>query len=237
MKITIQKPCHENWETMTPQEKGKFCSVCSKTVRDFTDDSDDEIINAFSDSKEEICGHFYESQLNRNLQYSHINSVFRNFAVGFILTTGGLVSLQAQQKIASDTLTIKEIEDVVILGKSQTEKILLGSVTVIPNDSLIKTPKIDAPKLTDPNINLPKNSLGKNKIRIGGAQSTLKNNEKPLVVLDGEVIDFNDLQKIDPNSIKDIHILKDNSAVELHSSKAQNGVIVVTTKKEFKKKK
>ncbi len=99
MKITIPKPCHENWETMTPQEKGRFCSVCSKMVRDFTVASDDEIMNAFSNAAEEICGSFYESQLNRDLQYSYINSVFVRFAVGFIFTTGGLVSLQAQQKL------------------------------------------------------------------------------------------------------------------------------------------
>src|SRR5215813_13543610 len=104
MKITIPTPCHENWETMTTEEKGRFCSVCSKTVRDFTAAPDDEIIDVFSNATEEICGHFYESQLNRNLQYSFINSVFLKFAAGFILTTGGLVSVQAQQQLTNDTL-------------------------------------------------------------------------------------------------------------------------------------
>lgn len=47
MKITIPKPCDEKWESMTPQEKGRFCAVCSKTVRDFTNDSDDEILDYF----------------------------------------------------------------------------------------------------------------------------------------------------------------------------------------------
>lgn len=96
MKITIPTPCHENWEAMTPEEKGRFCSVCSKTVRNFTVATDDEIIDVFSNSTEEICGNFYESQLNRNLQYSSINSVLLKFAAGFILTTAGLVSVQAQ---------------------------------------------------------------------------------------------------------------------------------------------
>jgi hypothetical protein len=47
MKITIPKPCHENWENMTPDEKGRFCAVCSKTVRDFSKVPDDEIIGFF----------------------------------------------------------------------------------------------------------------------------------------------------------------------------------------------
>ncbi|PZT98713.1 MAG: hypothetical protein DI622_22480, partial [Chryseobacterium sp.] len=81
MKITIPTSCHENWETITREEKGRFCSVCSKTVRDFTAASDEEIIGVFSNSTEEICGNFYESQLNRNLQYSYINSFLLKFAV------------------------------------------------------------------------------------------------------------------------------------------------------------
>lgn len=98
MKIILPKPCHEKWETMTPQEKGRFCAVCSKTVRDFTNDSDDEILDFFSDhSSQNICGNFYESQLNRNMQYSIINSLFSKFAIGFILTAGGIVAVNAQE--------------------------------------------------------------------------------------------------------------------------------------------
>lgn len=88
MKIIFPKPCHEKWETMTPQEKG----------RDFTNNSDDEILDYFSEhSYHNICGNFYESQLNRNMQYSIINSLFSKFAIGFILTAGGIVSVNAQE--------------------------------------------------------------------------------------------------------------------------------------------
>lgn len=111
MKIILPKPCHEKWETMTPQEKGRFCAVCSKTVRDFTNDPDDEILDYFSEhSSENICGNFYQSQLNRNIQYSFINSLFSKFAIGLILTAGGIVSVDAQEKDSVKTSALDSLQ-------------------------------------------------------------------------------------------------------------------------------
>lgn len=36
VKVSIPKPCYENWNSMSIDEKGRFCSVCAKTVIDFT---------------------------------------------------------------------------------------------------------------------------------------------------------------------------------------------------------
>lgn len=64
-KITIPKPCHENWNAMTPKEKGRFCSSCSKTVVDFTKKSASEIKEYLMDKKQErVCGRFYKKQLD-----------------------------------------------------------------------------------------------------------------------------------------------------------------------------
>lgn len=63
--ITIPKPCHENWSNMTPKEKGRFCSWCSKTVIDFTKQSEKEIQEYLIENKNKrICGHFYKKQLD-----------------------------------------------------------------------------------------------------------------------------------------------------------------------------
>lgn len=117
MKITIPKPCHENWDLMTPTEKGRFCAVCSKVVRDFTECSDEEIISEISNSKDEICGNFNTNQLNRNLNSSFVNSLFTKFAVGFILTSAGLEKVSAQKKsniLCNDSAKISKVEDVVV---------------------------------------------------------------------------------------------------------------------------
>ena len=45
----IKDPCSEDWSSMTPEEKGKFCDKCSKTVHDFTEKSDQEIFDTIKD--------------------------------------------------------------------------------------------------------------------------------------------------------------------------------------------
>ena len=63
--ITIPKPCHEDWNKMTPDQKGAFCGSCQKSVYDFTKKTDEEVglILAANEGKK-ICGRFNSTQLN-----------------------------------------------------------------------------------------------------------------------------------------------------------------------------
>ncbi len=63
-QIHIPKPCHADWDKMSPNEQGKFCSLCDKTVVDFTQMNEQEIKNYFIQKTEErVCGHFKASQV------------------------------------------------------------------------------------------------------------------------------------------------------------------------------
>lgn len=63
-KLTIPKPCHENWDEMTPQDNGRFCMNCSKTIIDFSSLLPEEIQHFFIQNQNEIiCGRFKNSQL------------------------------------------------------------------------------------------------------------------------------------------------------------------------------
>jgi len=54
--LSIPKPCHENWEQMTPAEQGRFFGACQKTVVDFTHMSDRELAAFFRKSIGSPCG-------------------------------------------------------------------------------------------------------------------------------------------------------------------------------------
>ncbi|WP_343587961.1 hypothetical protein [Flavobacterium sp.] len=63
-KISIPEPCSEDWNKMMPNENGRFCMSCSKTVVDFTSMLPEEIQHYFiQNQNQKICGRFRKSQL------------------------------------------------------------------------------------------------------------------------------------------------------------------------------
>ena len=68
-QLQIPEPCHEDWNKMTPGDKGRFCDSCQKTVHDFTGMSDAQLIAFFKKpSTGSICGRFYNDQLERDFE-------------------------------------------------------------------------------------------------------------------------------------------------------------------------
>ena len=66
IKITIPTPCHEKWDAMTPNNIGRHCDVCSKTVIDFTTWQPQQILLHF-ETNTNVCGRFKAEQLNEPL--------------------------------------------------------------------------------------------------------------------------------------------------------------------------
>ena len=72
-------------------------------------------------------------------------------------------------------------------------------------------------------------NIPQNNVRIRGVAS-IKSGNEPLIILDGQPISQKEMQVLNPNDIKEITVLKDTSATSLYGSRANNGVIVITSK-------
>ena len=69
VSITILQPCSENWAAMLPTAAGRHCAACAKTVVDFTQQTDAEILAFLARATSgRTCGRFVAGQLERPLQ-------------------------------------------------------------------------------------------------------------------------------------------------------------------------
>ncbi|WP_461629747.1 M56 family metallopeptidase [Labilibaculum euxinus] len=59
--------------------------------------------------------------------------------------------------------------------------------------------------------------------------------KQPIIILDGEKITRTQMDQISPNEIASISVLKDASAIKLYGKKAENGVILITSKSNNQK--
>ena len=90
--INIAKPCTQNWQQMTPDDAGRFCTHCSKTVVDFTTLSDAQIVEVLKSRRGEMCGRFETGQLNRDLSSKqltlHRSNRFKELIAALLLLLG-----------------------------------------------------------------------------------------------------------------------------------------------------
>lgn len=117
--LNIPTPCHEDWNQMTPVEQGRHCAVCQKNVVDFTNETDDSIIDFFKNYNGTACGRFTDDQLNRPLSKIELKpaSNFLKYATGLLLPaliTGVKSSAQSANKKS------KELDEIVVTGYRKT---------------------------------------------------------------------------------------------------------------------
>ena len=106
VQLSIPTPCHEDWQAMLPEEKGRFCLSCQKTVIDFSTMSDAEVLKHIANSSKSICGNFAPDQLDRQIKELPLRkkNVFRyawNMAAAFLIFS---TKTTAQVKPAKDNI-------------------------------------------------------------------------------------------------------------------------------------
>src|SRR5687768_9451886 len=141
-------------------------------------------------------------------------------------------------KLAADVETLSEV---VVVGYGETKKeSLTSAITSVKGQDLVKSPQLNlsnsfAGRIAGVVVNTPSGEPGfdNSRLLIRG-QSTTGNN-KPLVVIDGVANRVGGLERLDPNDIESISVLKDASAA-IYGAQAANGVVLITTKRGTKGK-
>ena len=114
--ISIPKPCHEDWNKMTPDAKGAFCGSCKKSVYDFSKKTDEEIIEVFEkEEKGKVCGRFTPAQLTRpvvSFGNPTITSRLAIFAYALLMVFGAALFTGADaygQEMMKGEVDVKEM--------------------------------------------------------------------------------------------------------------------------------
>ena len=58
---------------------------------------------------------------------------------------------------------------------------------------------------------------------------------KPLIIIDGQRIPYENFSKIDPKTIESMQVLKNEKAIELYGEDTKNGVIIIKSTKRSSK--
>lgn len=130
VNISIPKPCHENWHEMTVAEKGRFCNSCQKTVYDFTQLSDRQLIDKIN-SESNICGRFLTTQLNKDLRVPKEKSSIWVAGISGILSflSLGNQEIHAQERVKTEqTEGISNVERITDDSSSVSEIEITGIV-------------------------------------------------------------------------------------------------------------
>jgi TonB-dependent SusC/RagA subfamily outer membrane receptor len=99
-------------------------------------------------------------------------------------------------------------------------------------DTTIKAIRVQGFKISPEDTLIASKGNNKSSVVIKmDAAGGVGNAQKPLFILDGEIISESVMKVIDPNKIESINILKDASAVAVFGEKGKGGVVQITTKK------
>jgi len=144
LKISIAKPCNQNWDEMAESNGGRYCNACTQVVYDFSQMSDNELFHYFESAKTKVCGRFHPHQLDvaiHPLKKKHISAsgTFQKIAAA-VATFISLETATAQsaEPISKNDSLVRVHEK----GLQPTEKIVLSGIVTKGMGGPLKNVKV-----------------------------------------------------------------------------------------------
>ncbi|WP_410878361.1 carboxypeptidase-like regulatory domain-containing protein [Myroides sp. DW712] len=131
--IQLPEPCSEDWNQMTPLEKGRFCVLCEKTVYDFSNYTKQELVLHLQ-REGKVCGRIptkyldialSESKANRGIGMQGIVAAAINL---LLLTTTAAVQGQEKVKVEQQVKESENIPETKQQQTKQTFRVIRGKV-------------------------------------------------------------------------------------------------------------
>ncbi len=168
----------------------------------------------------------------------NISANAKSLQVSFVGYLSQVKNITANQTVADFRLEadVKSLNEVVVVGYGTQKKVTLtGSVSDVKGSEMLKSPQPNVSNSLAGRFSgfVANNRSGEpgydgSSFSIRGLATT--GNNDVLIVVDGIPGQIGGLERLDPNDIESISILKDASAA-VYGSRAANGVILVTTKR------
>jgi hypothetical protein len=137
IQLSIPEPCHQDWNKMTPNDQGRFCTSCSKTVVDFSNMSDAALLQYFENLKDSnVCGRVYTDQLERSIQPVAKPRkkifVYWQYLLAFVMmiTKGQMAKAQGVMKSGEVNMNITLGDTILLPTQSPiSNEIIVGGLT------------------------------------------------------------------------------------------------------------
>jgi hypothetical protein len=227
IQLSVPIPCHEDWDAMTPVDKGKFCGSCQKQVVDFSNMSDREVAVFFKKpSTGSVCGRFMNDQLDRDMEIPGKRipwvKYFFQFALPAFLfsmkaTAQGMVKVNVSTAGTTKTPFSKQIIKLGQVKKPVCIKPLIRGAVIAspkPDSNLtitgeikneIQKTNIEITKVFNDTTTLPEvvltsyNVERKGKVMVGGAVAIVRRSTKDVPLMENLISSGSNSIKIFPN--------------------------------------
>ena len=148
------------------------------------------------------------------------------------------IEVSASANLSDIKLNAKSelLDDVVVIGYgTTTRRAAVGAVDQVKGEKIAERPVLNMTQAMQgaaPNVIIQSNSYDPNNqsttFNVRGVTSTTSSS--PLFVIDGVVADDGAFNRLNPNDVENISVLKDAGAAAIYGSRSAAGVILVTTK-------
>jgi hypothetical protein len=237
LQLSIPKPCHENWDNMTPVQQGKFCGSCQKQVVDFSNMSDRQVAEFFKKpTTGSVCGRFMTDQLDRSIEIPKKRIPWLKYFFQFVIPAF-LVSIKASAqrtqgavavtKVSKDTTKPKQP---LLMGKVARPVCtpLMGDIAFFPEQLTNLSGPIQLKVVDQKGQPIPYASIETGVIGKGGAadKNGLFNLDKSILNINGKIfVSYAGYERKEV-PVKSISGLTGTYTIELQTKEGMNETVV-----------